>query len=106
MRLLLLRSLGENHLDTGLDVRTRKRADVSRVSRGRKTLRRRELRRMLDAMANRSVGESFEWWADINWHQIEADVRAMRQRIITAAKAANPERGRNPQGLSSRSSSH
>ncbi|MDN6350959.1 MAG: group II intron reverse transcriptase/maturase, partial [Yaniella sp.] len=100
---LLLRSPGVNHLDTGLRVWTRKRADVSRVSRERKTPMRTELRRMLDATANRSTDDNFDWWADINWSQMEANVRALRQRIFTAAQDANPKRVRSLQRLMLRS---
>ncbi|WP_206680436.1 reverse transcriptase N-terminal domain-containing protein [Flaviflexus huanghaiensis] len=56
-----------------------------------------ELRRMLDATANRSTDDNFDWWADINWSQTEAHVRALRQRIFTAAQEANPKRVRNLQ---------
>lgn len=64
---------------------------------------RRELRGMLDAAANRPGDEHFDWWPDVVWSQVEADVRALRQRIFTAAKEANYQKVRSLQRLMLRS---
>ncbi|MCP2287089.1 RNA-directed DNA polymerase [Promicromonospora umidemergens] len=64
---------------------------------------RRELRGMLDATANRSADVDADWWAGIDWPKVDADVRALRQRIFMAAKDANPRRVRSLQRLMLRS---
>lgn len=76
---------------------------MNQVSRERKVRMRRELRGMLDATANRPEDERFNWWPGIAWSRIEADVRALRQRIFAAAKDASPQRVRSLQRLMLRS---
>ena len=58
---------------------------------------------MLDASANRPADERYDWWPDIVWSDVEADVRALRQRIFTAAKDADHKRVRSLQRLMLRS---
>ncbi len=58
---------------------------------------------MLYAAANRPADASFDWWTSINWPQVEAEVRALRQRIFTATKGTNPRRVRSLQRLMLRS---
>lgn len=62
-----------------------------------------ELRGMLDASANRPGDVSLDWWASLDWPQIQAQVRALRQRIFTAAQQTNPRRVRSLQRLMLRS---
>ena len=56
----------------------------------------------LDASANgpRDVGMN---WATVNWSQVEAEVRRLRQRIFMASQAGDLERVRNLQKLMLRS---
>ncbi len=65
-----------------------------------------ELREMLDASANRLGGDGFDWWPDVFWREVEDDVRALRQRIFTAAKNADHKRVRSLQRLMLRSRSN
>ncbi|MDO4899037.1 group II intron reverse transcriptase/maturase [Actinomyces sp.] len=64
---------------------------------------RRELRGMLDAEANRPEDERLDWWPGVCWDQVEASVRALRQRIFTAAREQDPKRVRSLQRLMLRS---
>ncbi|MFY1654354.1 reverse transcriptase N-terminal domain-containing protein [Solwaraspora sp. WMMB762] len=76
---------------------------MSQVSCEWKVRMRRELRGMLDASANRPADERFDWWPGVVWSKVEADVRALRQRIFTAAKDADHKRVRSLQRLMLRS---
>lgn len=65
---------------------------------------------MLDALApvvgvNGPDGEPLDW-RDVAWHQVEADVQRLRQRIFTASKAGDLKRVRSLQKLMLRSRSN